>query len=257
LNEVFSTAAAYAAAKEADPKAPTDLRWEAMRPVFAPKAPAKTRMPLSTEFSGNASERAAPTNAQVPLFVYASEADQITSVLTWAQDRDLRVVIVGGRDAPACAELLKKRDVPVIVTSVYDFPRREDSPYDEGYTLAARLHAAGVRFCIASGEEASNERNLPYAAGMAVAHGLAHDQAMRAITLDAATILGVGDKLGSLAAGKSATLIVADGDPLEITTRIESAYIDGREIDLSSKQSDLAEKYREKYRQKKQAAPSR
>lgn len=257
LNEVFSTAAAYASAKEADPKAPTDLRWEALRPVFAPKAAPKARMPLSTEFSGNASERPGTKNAQLPLFVYASEADQITSVLTWAEDRDLRVVIVGGRDAPACADLLKKRDVPVIVTSVYEFPRREDSPYDEGYTLPARLHAAGVRFCIASGEETANERNLPYAAGMAVAHGLAHDQALRAITLDAATILGVGDKLGSLAAGKSATLIVTDGDPLEITTRVEAAYIDGREIDLSSKQSDLAEKYREKYRQKKQAAPAR
>jgi imidazolonepropionase-like amidohydrolase len=84
---------------------------------------------------------------------------------------------------------------------------------------------------------------------MAVAYGLDHDAALRSITLSAAELLGVGDRLGSIEKGKDATLIVTTGDPLEMATQVELAYIDGRRIDLSNKQTDLAKKYREKYRQ--------
>jgi imidazolonepropionase-like amidohydrolase len=110
-----------------------------------------------------------------------------------------------------------------------------------------------VKFCIASGEETPHERNLPYAAAMACAHGLPLDQALRSVTLSPAEIMGVSDQYGALEKGKSATLIITSGNPLEVSTQTSAAFIDGRAIDLSNKQSELAKKYRAKYRQQKAA----
>jgi imidazolonepropionase-like amidohydrolase len=84
---------------------------------------------------------------------------------------------------------------------------------------------------------------------MAVAFGLDPDTAIRSVTVSAAEILGVSSRLGSLESRKAATLMITDGDMLEVTTHVEQAWIDGREIDLSNKQTKLAEKYREKYKQ--------
>ena len=135
------------------------------------------------------------------------------------------------------------RAASVIVTGTYEMPHRADAPFDERFRLPSRLEAAGIPWCLASGQPPSNERNLPYAAAMAVAHGLDADAAIRAITLSAAEILGVADRLGSLEPGKAATLIVTDGDPLEIPTNVTAAFVDGREISLENKQIALAEKY--------------
>ncbi|MBZ0153007.1 MAG: amidohydrolase family protein, partial [Planctomycetes bacterium] len=110
---------------------------------------------------------------------------------------------------------------------------------------------AGVRFCIATGQDFSFDRNLPYHAATAAAFGLDRERALAAITLDAARILGVGDRLGSLEVGKDATLLVTDGDPLELPTRVELAFVGGRQVTLRSKQSELAKKYRERYRQQR------
>jgi imidazolonepropionase-like amidohydrolase len=158
-------------------------------------------------------------------------------------------VIVGGRDAAECTALLKAHDVPLIVSGVHRLPRREDSAFDEPFTLPARLAAAGVRFCLSTGQDFSFERNLPYHAATAAAHGLTREAAFAAITIDAAKILGVGDRLGSLEVGKDATLFVADGHPFDLPTKIELAFVKGRQIDLRNKQTELAAKYRERYRQ--------
>jgi len=230
VERIFDTAAAYAAAKAADPAAPTDLRWEGMRSVF----PAR-----------DAAAGGAPAGR---LYVLAQDVDQITSAVAFATARGIRVVIVGGRDAPMCAELLKRHEVPVIVLGTHVLPRRDDAGYDEPYTLPARLEAAGIAFAIANNDDTAHERNLPYSAAMAAAHGLDRERALRAVTLSAAEVLGVADRLGSLEVGKSATLLVTDGDPLAVTTKVERAYIDGRAIDLSNKQTKLAEKYRGRYR---------
>jgi imidazolonepropionase-like amidohydrolase len=118
---------------------------------------------------------------------------------------------------------------------VLGVPSRDDDPYDAIYAIAARLAEAGVRFCISSGGgsfASSSVRNLPYHAAMAAAYGLPKEQAVRAITLSPAEILGVGAELGSIEAGKSASLILTDGDPLEIRTKILSSWIDGRPVDL-------------------------
>ncbi|MBI1191180.1 MAG: amidohydrolase family protein [Tepidisphaera sp.] len=224
IAKVFDTAKAYADAKAADANAPTDLRWEAMKSLFA------------------------KDNAE-PLFVFADDMDQINAAVTFCADRGVRCVLVGGRDADRCAPLLKEHNVSVLVRGTFVMPRRDDAPYDDGYTLPKRLFDAGIPFAIAGGDETAHERNLPYAAAMAAAHGLPQDAAIRAITLGPAELLGVADHYGSLKDGKSATLIITTGNPLEITTHVKQAFIDGREISLDNKQEELAKKYRERYRQ--------
>ncbi|MBL9030381.1 MAG: imidazolonepropionase [Phycisphaerae bacterium] len=242
IEELFRAARAYVTQKAADPATPTDLRYEAMRPVLA---------------------------GARPVFITAGDIDQISAAVSFCERHRLRMVLVGGRDAPLCADLLTSRDIPVIITGTHAFPKRADSPYDDAFTLPARLAGAGVRFCIASADRTAHERNLPYNAATAVAFGLEPDAALKSLTLWPAQILGV-DKpaaagegrvpahggYGSLEAGKSATIILTTGDPLEITTTIVGAYIDGRKIDLGNKQSALAEKYREKYRQQVPKPPA-
>lgn len=183
------------------------------------------------------------------VFLLADEQEQIESAVRWAAGRGLRAVIVGGRDAAACTDLLVRHEVPVVVTGVHRMPTRDDGGYDEAFTLPKRLQDAGVRLCIACGGEPSNERNLPYHAATAAAFGLGRDRALAAVTLDAAEIAGVGEQLGSLSVGKHATLFVADGHPFDLPTRVEQAYVRGRAIDLRSKHSELAAKYRARYRQ--------
>lgn len=184
-----------------------------------------------------------------PVFISANDVDQINAAVTWATDLGLRTVIVGGNDAPLAAELLRMHDIPVIITGTQRFPKRNDSPHDDAYTLPIELSDLGIRWCMASSDDTAHERNLPYNVAKAVAFGLDHEAGLRALTLDTASILEIDDRLGSLEARKSATLIVTNGSPLEMTTNPIMAFIDGREISLESKQSELAEKYREKYRQ--------
>lgn len=226
LDAAFDSAAAYVRARAADPAHPADLRLDALAGVL-------------------------PTagDAQRPTFMFAQDLDQITASVTWAAARGLRPVIVGGQDAPLCADLLRRHAVPVVVVGTHNFPKRSDSEYDGAFTLPARLEAAGILWCLAATDDTAHERNLPYNAATAVAYGLDHDAAIRGLTLSTAKVLGVDADLGSLEPGKSATLFIADGSPLEVTTRVERAFIEGRAIDLSSKQTKLAEKYREKYRQ--------
>jgi imidazolonepropionase-like amidohydrolase len=228
INRVFDAAAAYASARDADPSVATDVRYEAMRDVLPTAGAAPKR----------------------PVFIAATDVDQITAAVDWAAGRGLRVVIVGGRDAGLCTELLRKHSVGVIIGAVFAVPRRADSPTDEAFVLPARLHEAGITFAIASGDDTAHERNLPYAAAKAIAYGLPPEAGLAAVTLGAAKLLGVDSQVGSIEVGKRATLLITDGNPLEVTTVIHRAFISGREIDLSSKQSKLAEKYIEKYRQR-------
>jgi imidazolonepropionase-like amidohydrolase len=222
LDEIFDDAAAYVAARAHDASIPLDLRYEAMRPALA---------------------------GERPLLVHASSAGQIESAVAWCARRSLRCVIIGGSEADRAAGVLTKHDVPVVITGLHRLPSGRQAPYDEPFTLPARLRAAGVRFAIASGAEAAHERNLNHNAATAAAFGLDKADALKAVTLWPAQILGVGDRLGSIERGKSATLILTTGDPLEIVTDVLAAYVDGRRIDLGNRQKALYAKYREKYRQ--------
>jgi imidazolonepropionase-like amidohydrolase len=223
LDQAFADARAYLAAKKAGKKIDHDARWEAMVPLLEGK---------------------------VPLVVAADEVRQIRGAVAFAAREKVKAVILGGYDAPLCADLLKKYDVPVIVNGIHRLPLRPDSPYDEPFTVPARLREAGVKYAITLSHRfgGSDVRNLPYHAATAAAHGLPADEALKAITLYPAQILGCADRVGSLEVGKDATLFVADGDILETPTHVVQAFVQGRPVDLTSKHTQLYEKYREKYR---------
>lgn len=223
LEDLFTQARAYAAANE---HATTDLRLEAMAPLFAKDATRRR-----------------------PVIVAAQDVDQIIQAAAFGDRHGVKIVILGGRDAVLCAETLKSRDIRVIVDGTIRFPKRDDSPYDDAFTLPARLEATGIKWCLGSGEEAGHERNLPYSSALAAAYGLDKDLAIRGITLSAAEILGIADRYGSLDAGKSATLIVSDGDMLEVSSNVVSAFIDGAEVNLDNKQRAQERRYRQKYRE--------
>jgi imidazolonepropionase-like amidohydrolase len=223
LEQAFEDARAYQKARSAEGSTqPYDSRWEAMLPVLAGK---------------------------LPLIASADNAGQIQSAVAFATRHKVKLVIYGGYDAELCAELLKKYEIPVIVASVYRLPMRRHEDYDAAYTLPKRLQTAGVKFCIAGGARfgASNVRNLPYHAATAAAFGLSPEEALKAITLSPAEILGVADRVGSLEPGKDATLFIANGDILETATHVEAAFIAGRKIDLDDKQKRLWRKYQQRY----------
>ena len=223
LQQAFDDARAYHRSRLADASQPTDVRWEAMRPVI---------------------------EGELPLIVSANELQQIQDAVAFAVRNKVRLIIYGGYDAVHCAAALVEHEVAVIVGNVYRLPRRRDDDYDAAFTLPDRLRRAGVKFCISGSGRfgAANVRNLPYHAATAVAYGLPKEAALRAITLSPAEILGTADRVGSLAKGKDATLFVANGNPLLTATRVESAYIQGRRVVLSDRHKRLWRKYREKYR---------
>ncbi len=187
-------------------------------------------------------------DGRMPLFLYADELSQIESALDWAKEREIsNLVLVTGPDAAYLGERLAADGVRVLLNGVLARPDRDWEPYDAAYTAAKRLHEAGVEFCIGDGGDgfdAAHVRNLPFHAAMAAAHGLPHDVALRSVTLSAAELLGIGDRVGSLEPGKDATFIATNGDPLEIKTQILGAWIEGEKIDFSlDRQKRLHEKY--------------
>lgn len=222
ITRPFDEARAFRAARRAQGQAGVarqdrDLQWEAMDTAIA---------------------------GEIPVFVHASSLAQIRAALKFLDEQGLkRAVIVGGADAWRIADELKARDIAVITQSTLETPDRDDEPYDQAFTLPAKLWRAGVRFAIGGGASASNERNLPYVAAMAAAFGLPAEEAVKAITLSPAQILGVADRLGSIEPGKSADLVVTTGDPLELTTAVEQVWIAGRAVPMESRHTRLFQKY--------------
>jgi imidazolonepropionase-like amidohydrolase len=176
---------------------------------------------------------------------------QIRYALRLAEEFKFDLVIVGGADAWRIADLLAEGGVPVIVSGLHRPPLRRWEAYSTPSENPIRLHEAGVKVAIANMGGtfiAPMERNLPYEAAEAVAWGLDPEEAIRMITLYPAEILGIDDRVGSLETGKDATFIVTDGDPLDIRTNVVRAFVQGREIDLSSRHTRLNEKYSERLR---------
>lgn len=218
--ELFSDARAYWQAKQADPSIERDLRWEAMMPLFT---------------------------SEMPLIVEANSYEQIEEAIAFAQRENFRLILAGAREAWRLTDLIKKHDIPIIFSPTYRTPMREDDDYDMAYKTAGLLEKAGIRFCIAS-FSGTNSRNLPFQAGMAHAFGLSAENAIRAITLAPAEILGVDNALGSLEIGKKATLIVSEGDVMDhLSHGVTMMFIGGAEVDLSSKHTELYEKYQQKH----------
>ncbi|NJC28357.1 amidohydrolase family protein [Neolewinella antarctica] len=181
------------------------------------------------------------------VYLHADEARDIQEGVTLLKKMGAKPVIVGGYQAYRVADFLKKEDVAVILSSTQALPNNQDDAIDQPFRNPALLAAAGVTFAL-SHEGTWQQRNIPFIAGQAVAFGLDYEAAITALTLTPAQITGVADRYGSLENGKSATLIVVSGDVLDMrTSEVEMAFIDGRMVDLSNKQSELAEKFREKF----------
>jgi imidazolonepropionase-like amidohydrolase len=177
-----------------------------------------------------------------PLFVAASSEADIREAVAFADRNNVRIVISGGLEAPLAAPLLKEKSIPVILGSVLTLPAREDAHHAATYRAAGELAQAGITFAFATGG-AANNRLLPYEAAISVAWGLDRDRALRAMTLDAASILGVADRVGSLEPGKIANLFIANGDPMEMKTQFTHVFINGRDVGLKSKHTELYERF--------------
>ncbi|MEQ9568702.1 MAG: amidohydrolase family protein [Longimicrobiales bacterium] len=222
LKSFFADARAYRAAVAAGERVRSDSRYDAMIPVL---------------------------DGEIPVVVSADGVAQINDAITWAEDEGVRLVIRGGEDAIHVADRLVANDVPVILTSTMSAPGRDYEGYDRAYSMPARLHEAGVKFAISGGSGASDNNRLQWEAGVAIAFGLPEEEAVRAVTLNAAEIMGIDDRVGSLAPGKDATLLITTGNPLDTMTDVEQAYIQGRELDMMDIHRWFFEKYMEKIMQ--------
>ncbi len=230
IKKLFEDARAYKAAQMATgngtPFHKKDTRLEALIPVL---------------------------DGELPVWINANHIKQIQSAVEWATREKIKMVLVGAADAHLALDLLKRKEIPIVVTPVLRLPSRRHESFNTPFTLPKKLHKAGIRFCIAGGLTFfGNDRNLPYQAAKAASYGLDKDEALKSVTLYPAQLLGISDKVGSLEKGKDATLMITNGDPLEIATQVERLFIQGRDIDLGNKQKDLFEKYKEKYKQKKE-----
>jgi imidazolonepropionase-like amidohydrolase len=181
-----------------------------------------------------------------PVILRVNREADIRSALRFAEEMHLRPIILGGNDAWKVAGLLKQRDIPVIVTGVWDLPANDDDYYDVLFENAAKLQKAGVRFCISSGDSGAHVRDLPVQAGMAAAFGLPKDEALKSVTLYPAQIMNVADRMGSIEAGKIANLVITDGDLLEARTHVRYLFIEGRLMPLVSRHTELYDQFKDR-----------
>jgi imidazolonepropionase-like amidohydrolase len=183
---------------------------------------------------------------QMPVIFPADRANDIRDAVNFAEEMHLKPIILGGEQSPQVAAFLKQHNVPVVVTAVMHLPSREDDPYDINYSIPAKLSAAGVTFAISTGDKGSEVRTLPYNAGMAAAHGLSKTDALKAVTLWPAQIFGVGDRMGSIEVGKMANIVVTTGDMLEAKVDTKYLFIDGRNVPLDTKHTQLNAQFKDR-----------
>ena len=179
---------------------------------------------------------------RLPLYTVASREQDIKDAVAFAERANVRIVLCSGPEAAFVAPLLAERQIPVILGPVLALPTREDLSHAASYMAAGELARAGVKFTFATGDNA-NVRQVPYNAAHSVAWGLPRDEAIKALTINAAEILGVADRLGSIEPGKVANLLVAKGDPLEERTVVTHVFINGRQMSLDNKHLALYERY--------------
>jgi imidazolonepropionase-like amidohydrolase len=215
LKEFFEEARRYQKAKASGAPLNPDLKFEAMMPVLEGK---------------------------MPLMIVASRERAIKDAVKFADEQKLKIVIADPKELGSMGPVLKEKGIPVILGATLALPNKEDDPYDEAFTLPAEFYKAGVKFAFGTFNN-QFARNLPYQAATAVAFGLPYDEAMKAVTLNAAEIWGVSDRVGSIEEGKWADLMMTDGDPLETKTQIKTLFIKGKNVDLENKHTRLYEKY--------------
>lgn len=225
LKKNFRNAESYVRARDAYskdkalPYVATDLRLEAMAPYIRGERPV--------------------------IFTVERERD-IRAVARFVADMKIKAIIKGGQEAWKAADVLKANNIGVIYTNIYSLPVRDDDPYDYLFEAPAKMQAAGIKFCISTGDGGAEVRDLPYHAGLAGAYGLSPDAALKSVTLYPAQILGIADRMGSIENGKVANIVVTDGDILEARTNIKYIFINGRMIPLTSRHTRLFDTYKDR-----------
>ncbi len=191
-------------------------------------------------------------NKTQKFYVHANTVKQMLVALDFVKEFGFDMVIVGGSDSWQIADLLKQNNVSVILQQPHSLPTLGDDAVDQPYKSAAALQKAGVLFAISDDDGQTRGRNLPFNAGTAAAYGLTKEEALAAITINAAKIMGVSDKAGSIEVGKDANIVISSGDILDMkSSNVTDAFIQGRKIDLNDKQKQLNERYNKKYELKK------
>jgi imidazolonepropionase-like amidohydrolase len=222
LTKTFQLARQYMQARNAEgvPHHRMDVRWEAMIPVL---------------------------KGELPVHINANELTQIQAAINWTEKENIKMVLVGGRDAGYILPHLKEKNIPVIVNPVIDGPARPWEEYDRSYRLPSMLYEAGIEYCIAGDVSPAYIIRLVHHSASAVAFGLPQEEALKALTLYPAKILGIDNRMGSIDIGKDASLIIADGNLLELSTTIEQVFIQGRDVHMYDKHRRLYERYPIRY----------
>ena len=220
LTKIFADAKAYNEGSQPE----KDLKLESMRGLF---------------------------NGTKNLYIHTNLSKEIIESVNFAKKSGVKkIIIVGGKDSWKITGFLKENNVPVLLCRLHELPDRSDDAIDAVYTTAAFLQNEGILFALnyEGSMEAIGMRNLPFVAGTAVAYGLTKEQALMSITYNTAKILSIDDRIGSIAAGKDATLFISTGDALDMkTNNVELAYIRGKKIMLDNEQKMLYNVYKNKY----------
>ena len=183
-------------------------------------------------------------------FVHCDVVKEMMMAIDLAKEFNFKLVLVGASDSWLMTDMLKQNNVSVMLSQPHALPTTDDDDVDQPYKTGAALQKAGILFTIFQGEDFGfwRQRSLPFEAGTLSAYGLTKEQALSAITLNAAKILGIDNITGSLETGKDANIVVSEGDLLDMkTSKVTQAFIQGREINLDNKQSQLFERYKYKY----------
>lgn len=182
------------------------------------------------------------------LFIHCNVVREILAALEFKKEFGFDVVLVGASESPLVADLLKNNEIPVVLSQMHALPTLADDGVDLPYATPALLQKAGVLFAICDEDGQNRGKNLAFNAGTAVAYGLTKEQALAAVTLNAAKILGIGDKTGSIEKGKDANIVVSEGDLLDMRGNNPAlVLIQGRIVTLDDKHKQLYERYLYKY----------
>jgi imidazolonepropionase-like amidohydrolase len=218
VKKFFREAKAYS--QEASHKE-TNIKFEALRPLFEKKE---------------------------KLFIHADVVKQLLVAADFVKEFGIDVVIVGGSESWQVADLLKKNNIAVILSREFRLPETEDEDVDQPFKTPYMLRQAGVLFALNDDHDEARYRNLAFNAGQTVPYGLSKEEALQAITLNAAKILGIDDRTGSIEEGKDANILISEGDILDMRSSIvEAAFIQGRKVSLENKQTQLYNRYMTKY----------
>ncbi len=188
-------------------------------------------------------------NGKQTLYIHTDEAKGILHAINFFKTKfpNVKLALVGASESYMIIDFLKEYNIPIILNSIHALPQKKADDVDQPYKTPAQLVAAGIKVVLAK-EGSWEARNLPFLAGTAVAYGLTKEQALQCISLNAAQVLGVDNKIGSLEVGKDASFVICEGDILDMRTNILSAaFICGEPINLENEQVKLARKYKGKY----------